>query len=146
MSLRGTLGAGLLLLGLVLPAPARAALEWKFKEGDKFYVEAVTETKQTITIDEKKTTSASTFTTVNSFVVKKADAGSYTLEQTVEGVKVKSDKDDTAAGVAALVAFVLVELRSRHPLVPPALFANPVFSAANAVTLLVYAALGAPPG
>jgi hypothetical protein len=102
MSLRGTLGAGLLLLGLVLPAPARAALEWKFKEGDKFYVEAVTDTKQTKVImgEEKKITSASTFTTVSSFVVKKADAGSYTLEQTVEGVKVKLDKDDTAAGVA----------------------------------------------
>jgi EmrB/QacA subfamily drug resistance transporter len=46
------------------------------------------------------------------------------------------------AGVAALVAFVLVERRSRHPLVPPALFADRVFSAANAVTLLLYGALG----
>ena len=47
----------------------------------------------------------------------------------------------TAAGVVALVAFVLVEMRSRHPLVPPALFANPVFSAANAATLLIYGPL-----
>ncbi len=45
-------------------------------------------------------------------------------------------------GIAALVAFVLVELRSRHPLVPPALFANRIFSAANIVTLLIYGALG----
>ena len=45
-------------------------------------------------------------------------------------------------GVLALVAFVLVERRSPHPLVPPTLFANPTFSAANAVTLLVYGALG----
>lgn len=45
-------------------------------------------------------------------------------------------------GVAALVAFVVVERRSPHPLVPPALFANAVFSAANAVTLLIYGALG----
>lgn len=45
-------------------------------------------------------------------------------------------------GVASLVAFVLVERRSRHPLVPPALFANPVFSAANAATMLIYGALG----
>src|SRR4051794_20831505 len=43
-----------------------------------------------------------------------------------------------AAGVVALVAFVLVELRSRHPLVPPTLFANRVFSAANAATVLIY--------
>ncbi|MDN5751064.1 MAG: MFS transporter, partial [Pseudonocardia sp.] len=45
-------------------------------------------------------------------------------------------------GVAALVAFVLVERRSRHPLVPPSLFANRLFSAANGVTLLIYGALG----
>ncbi len=47
-----------------------------------------------------------------------------------------------AAGVACLAAFVIVEARSTHPLVPLELFRNPQFSAANAVTLLVYAALG----
>jgi EmrB/QacA subfamily drug resistance transporter len=47
----------------------------------------------------------------------------------------------TAAGVAALVAFVLVERRSPHPLVPPSLFADRVFSAANAATLLIYGPL-----
>ncbi|MFC5952434.1 MFS transporter [Pseudonocardia lutea] len=46
-------------------------------------------------------------------------------------------------GIAALGVFVLVEQRSRHPLVPPVLFADRVFTAANVVTLLVYAALGA---
>ncbi|MFC4947702.1 MFS transporter [Pseudonocardia sp. GCM10023141] len=45
-------------------------------------------------------------------------------------------------GLLALVAFVLVERRSAHPLVPPALFRNPLFSAANAATLLIYGALG----
>jgi EmrB/QacA subfamily drug resistance transporter len=47
-----------------------------------------------------------------------------------------------AVGIAALVAFVLAERRSQHPLVPPELFRNPTFSATNAVTLLIYAALG----
>jgi MFS family permease len=47
-----------------------------------------------------------------------------------------------AFGVVVLAAFVLVERRSTHPLVPTALFRNVQFSAANAVTLLVYAALG----
>jgi EmrB/QacA subfamily drug resistance transporter len=47
-----------------------------------------------------------------------------------------------AAGVAALVAFVLVERRSPHPLVPMALFANRRFSVTNAVTVLVYPGLG----
>jgi predicted MFS family arabinose efflux permease len=41
------------------------------------------------------------------------------------------------------VAFVLVERRSPHPLVPPTLFRNPTFSAANAATVLIYGAMGA---
>lgn len=45
-------------------------------------------------------------------------------------------------GVVLLGLFVAIELRSDHPLVPPGLFASRVFSAANLVTLVVYAALG----
>lgn len=41
-----------------------------------------------------------------------------------------------------MLAFVLVERRSPHPLVPLGLFADRRFSVVNAVTLLVYAALG----
>ncbi|MGY1704494.1 MFS transporter [Geodermatophilus sp. SYSU D00697] len=48
-----------------------------------------------------------------------------------------------AAGVLALAAFALVQRRTPAPLVPPVLFGNAQFTAANAVTLLVYAALGA---
>jgi EmrB/QacA subfamily drug resistance transporter len=47
-----------------------------------------------------------------------------------------------AIGVIALVAFVANELRSPHPMVPPAMFTNVQFTAANLVTLVVYAALG----
>ncbi|MDT0351367.1 MFS transporter [Pseudonocardia sp. DSM 45834] len=47
-----------------------------------------------------------------------------------------------AAGLAALAAFVAVEHRSPHPLVPPRLFADREFTAANIATLLVYGALG----
>ena len=43
----------------------------------------------------------------------------------------------------AAVGFVLVERRSRHPMLPLELFASRTFSAANSMTLLVYAALGA---
>jgi EmrB/QacA subfamily drug resistance transporter len=46
-------------------------------------------------------------------------------------------------GVLALVAFVLVERRSPHPLVPPTLFRNRTFSAANVATVLIYGAMGA---
>src|SRR5690606_27915478 len=46
------------------------------------------------------------------------------------------------AGALLLAVFVLIEVRSDHPLVPPSLFASRVFTAANLVTLAVYAALG----
>jgi EmrB/QacA subfamily drug resistance transporter len=46
-------------------------------------------------------------------------------------------------GVAALAAFAVVEDRSSHPLVPPSLFSNRVFTVINLVTLLVYAGLSA---
>ena len=47
-----------------------------------------------------------------------------------------------ALAVTAGVAFVVVEGRTPHPLVPLSLFTVRVFSAANAMTLLVYGALG----
>jgi EmrB/QacA subfamily drug resistance transporter len=46
-------------------------------------------------------------------------------------------------GVVAAVVFVVVERRTRHPMLPLELFASRTFSAANSMTLLVYAALGA---
>jgi EmrB/QacA subfamily drug resistance transporter len=46
-------------------------------------------------------------------------------------------------GVAALVGFVLRERSSSHPMVPPSLFTNRVFTTINLVTLLVYAGLAA---
>lgn len=46
-----------------------------------------------------------------------------------------------AIGLLAGMAFVLVELRTTHPMVPPRLFGSRDFSVINAVTLFVYAAL-----
>jgi EmrB/QacA subfamily drug resistance transporter len=45
-------------------------------------------------------------------------------------------------GVAALVAFVVLQRRGRNPLVPPDIFANRTFVVANLLTFVVYAALG----
>jgi len=47
-----------------------------------------------------------------------------------------------AVGVAGLVAFVLAERRSPQPMVPLEIFRHRAFTAANLVTLLVYAANG----
>ena len=45
-------------------------------------------------------------------------------------------------GVAALIAFLMVERRSPNPMMPLGIFASRQFSAANLVTFVVYAALG----
>ena len=49
----------------------------------------------------------------------------------------------TGAAVLAAAGFVAVERTSAHPMLPLGIFADRTFSAANAVTFLVYAALGA---
>ncbi len=46
------------------------------------------------------------------------------------------------AGIAAFATFVHVERTSPHPMMPTILFTSRQFSAANVMTLLVYAALG----
>lgn len=48
-----------------------------------------------------------------------------------------------ALGVACLAGFVVRERASSHPMLPPAVFSSSQFTAANAVTVAVYAALGA---
>lgn len=48
-----------------------------------------------------------------------------------------------AAGALALVAFVVVEMRSAHPMVPLDLFRIRAFAGANLLTLFLYAALSA---
>jgi EmrB/QacA subfamily drug resistance transporter len=48
-----------------------------------------------------------------------------------------------AIGVVALIAFLLVEARSRSPMLPLSLFRSHTFSGANLLTFLLYAALGA---
>lgn len=45
-------------------------------------------------------------------------------------------------GVLALVAFVQVERRVSQPMLPLQFFRDPIFAGANALTLMVYAALG----
>ncbi|MDT4996541.1 MAG: hypothetical protein QOD45_609, partial [Pseudonocardiales bacterium] len=49
----------------------------------------------------------------------------------------------TVLGGALLAVFVVIERRTRNPLVPLSLFANRTFSGTNGMTLLTYAALSA---
>jgi predicted MFS family arabinose efflux permease len=52
------------------------------------------------------------------------------------------DRVDARGGVVAASAFVVTERRSRHPMLPPAMFTERQFATTNAVTFLVYAGLG----
>lgn len=45
-------------------------------------------------------------------------------------------------GVAGLTSFVVLQVRSRDPLVPPEMFRDRTFTLANALTFVVYTALG----
>lgn len=48
----------------------------------------------------------------------------------------------SALGVGVLVLFVVIEARSDAPMLPLSVFANRVFSAVNAMTFVIYGALG----
>jgi hypothetical protein len=77
-----------------LAGPALAAdtvkLEMKFKEGDKFYVETVSNTKQVMEFMGVKNESETDSTLVTSFTVKKSDKDGVVIEQKIESIKNKS--------------------------------------------------------
>ena len=47
------------------------------------------------------------------------------------------------AGILFLAAFILIEFKSKHPMMPLQLFANATFSGANLLTFFLYGGLGA---
>jgi len=95
--LRRTCGAALLVLAVALPAHAQTTLEWKFTEGQKFYVEDVNDMKQTVALQIGQPIRQNTkYTMVSSYSVKKVMDREATLEWKIESVDVK-----TASGVDA---------------------------------------------
>ena len=48
-----------------------------------------------------------------------------------------------SAGLLLLIAFIVIEQKSKHPMMPLSLFRNMTFSGANLLTLFLYAGLGA---
>lgn len=80
------------------------------------------------------------------FDVAGAALGSLALGATTYGlIEWGSAASPVAAivGVGSAIGFLVVESRSSHPMLPLRLFRDRTFSAANAMTFLVYAALGA---
>jgi len=83
----------LALAGLGLPAGAQTTLEWKFKEGDKFYVEDVSDMRQSLSVIGKDVNQKTKITTINSYTVKQVSGKTVRLEQKTESVDVNSSGD-----------------------------------------------------
>jgi hypothetical protein len=84
-------GAAVVLAALAWPAQAQVQLEWKFKEGDKFYLETVSVLKQTMKTLGKELKQDLEHTTLFSFVVQKKESdNSAVLEAKIESVAVKN--------------------------------------------------------
>jgi EmrB/QacA subfamily drug resistance transporter len=69
-------------------------------------------------------------------------AGTYALIEGHSGSPPGVIATAAVLGVAGLAAFLVVERRSRHPMLPIDIFASRQFTVANLVTVAMYAALG----
>jgi Family of unknown function (DUF6263) len=95
---RCSIGAVLALAVLALPARAQVQLEWKFKEGDKFYLETVNSFKQSMKTLGKELKQDLDMTFVFSVAVQKVNPDkSAVLEEKVESVEVKNTGGPTGA-------------------------------------------------
>jgi hypothetical protein len=72
------------------PAADAVKLEWKFLEGDTFYIETTNITKQTMTVLGMKQESDSENSTVTRYKVLKVDKDATVIEQKIESVKNKT--------------------------------------------------------
>jgi len=68
--------------------------------------------------------------------------GTFALVQAPTGDATAPAFAAGAVGLAALVAFVVVERRTAHPMLPLEIFSSRQFTSANVLTFIVYAALG----
>ncbi|WP_043446628.1 MFS transporter [Arthrobacter sp. L77] len=64
------------------------------------------------------------------------------IEAPAQGIGAPAVLASGALGLAAALAFLVVEWRTEHPMLPLRIFGNRQFSAANAVTFLIYAVFG----
>jgi len=78
-----------LLGGLTAPAFGQVKIEWKFKEGDKFYVEEVSNVKSSFQIMGNNIDQTQKTTTIASYTIKKSTDKEVVMEQKIESVKTK---------------------------------------------------------
>src|SRR5262245_21087403 len=81
--------ASLVTLAFCGPAFGQASLQWKFKEGDTFYLEEKIVSKTTTDVLGMKNTEEQTQIRISSFVVKSRTRDGVVLEQRIESWKSK---------------------------------------------------------
>lgn len=89
---RSWLSAVLVLAGMAVPASAQTKLEWKFKEGEKFFLEQVVNNKMAVKVMGMDMNMDTVQTQVTSFaVLKKNSDGSVVIEQKIESIKIEAE-------------------------------------------------------
>jgi len=89
----------LVLAGVALPAHAQTRMEWKFNEGEKFYVEEVSDQKQSISVMGQDIKMGTKSTTVTSYTVKRKAGNAVTMEMKIESVDVKAEGNNIGGGM-----------------------------------------------
>jgi hypothetical protein len=87
---RAALASLLSLAALATPARAQVGLQWKFKEGDRFYLEEKIVTRTTTGTRGQRSPSEQTQVRISSFLVKKQTVESTELEQRIESWTIKT--------------------------------------------------------
>jgi hypothetical protein len=75
---------------LAAPAPAQVTLQWKFKEGEKFYLEERMDSVTKTVVLGMNNTETHTQQRISSFVVKSASPDGFVLEQRVDSWQIKA--------------------------------------------------------
>jgi hypothetical protein len=112
MSARVALALVVVAGSLAVPAQGQTKIEWKFKEGDIFYVENVTGLKQTMEVLGKKVPIETVNVTVSSLKVLKTDSdGGVTLEQKIEASRITGKAAPPQAALAEQMTGVVMTVR-----------------------------------
>src|SRR5438093_2888995 len=86
------LGVTVLLAAVAAQAGTQdVKMQWKFKEGDKFYVEDISNSKQTLMVLGQVQKVEEKTTTVTSYTIKKVTTDSVVMVMQFEHVDVRSD-------------------------------------------------------
>jgi hypothetical protein len=99
---------------LAVPAQGQTKIEWKFKEGDIFYVENVMSLKQTMEVLGKKFPTENVNTTVSSFKVLKTDNDGVILERKIEQSKITGKAAPPQAALAEQMTGVVMTVQLNH--------------------------------